>query len=1297
MRPTIVIAFVFLICAFVPGRARAGIFTVEFQDVTLANGVGFDDPTAVPASPCGTTLGQLRRCTALRALDDLGTLITFANGAAPKIRFIPSATTGSSAPGAASDFYNSVLGNPQGGYLYSYITTGTDPNLAGPELNIHMNFAPSVVNGAVSTMNSDYTVIDETRLDLYTIVLHEAMHGLGIASLVGSTGKSTISGTLSGPYARFDQFLVPAGTATPIVAAGANPAFTGPLAALTGNLVEYYESGNAIARLPVVSPGAFVAGSSLSHFDRTRAPANGAGTPYPNLMIPYVMGSGLPLRAVAPEEQDVLCDLGYNLGTVCTDRFPVGVDDLAPSTPQGTPVCLNVLANDVDQDFDALQIDPVHGVQILNGNGSDASISFLGPNVCYTPPASYVGTAALEYYPTDGTRVGTKAIVRIPVTGEACSSDLCNLVCNAGYEDGVSTSTFIGFDAMKTCPSMVDNWCAYGGSPDYCVRGSSNPVPNAAYAPGCPGGIDTWDAPNSANNRFLSFLWYNFNSISLESTYAPLLHPLVPGKTYELTYHAIASIGYPGKVSVGFINTLSSVGFDLTIPDAIVNTCNDGGWSTVTASFVAPTGSSLSYIVIGSSGNTPATANSSSPSLSQRIFVDDVRLIDADAYASVSIVVDSPTPHIGQLIEYTMSICNNGPTPKTIHVEDYLPAGVDFVAGNFSYPSESFTIGPFACEPRAIIARVSSTAAIGVPLSNCVGVGDAPNCGSVRGPSCADITVPSDISVCGRVWYDEDRDGIRSGGENGLSGQIVNLTKPNGTVLAQVTGPGGTFCFTGLTAGAHLLQHAPQSGWVRTFPPTVDHNLSLVPGMALQDVEFGEAPVTDCTAAPSWQALGAGTNAGVLAMAEIDVSTATDVYVGGQFTTVGGISANHIARWSGGWTTLGSGVNGTVFAIAQYGTDIYVAGSFTQAGGVAAKNIARWNGGSWFAVGAGTDDEILAMKVYKDVGRPAELYVAGIFANAGGQPANKIARWNGASWSAVGTGITGSQVNALTTFDDGGGQALIAGGLFTQAGSVAVNGVARFRSGAWSAMGSLAGGPFAFALHDAGTGAGTELYSAGTFTGGVARWNGTAWSTVGTGFANPVFALTSFKADGVKKLFAGGFFNQVGSIAATNIASWNGSKWASVAGGVNSQVNSLLATTGWLYVGGFFDHATALPASDIARWGCPTGGGGNPAGFAEMPIPLKRPRLALAALPNPARGSQTLQLVLPQSADVDMRLYDAAGRLVRVLANGRYLAGLHAIPWDGTDEHGEPVRVGMYLLRVESEGTVRSLKLVRLP
>jgi hypothetical protein len=79
--------------------------------------------------------------------------------------------------------------------------------------------------------------------------------------------------------------------------------------------------------------------------------------------------------------------------------------------------------------------------------------------------------------------------------------------------------------------------------------------------------------------------------------------------------------------------------------------------------------------------------------------------------------------------------------------------------------------------------------------------------------------------------------------------------------------------------------------------------------------------------------------------------------------------------------------------------------------------------------------------------------------------------------------------------------------------------------------------------------------------------------------------------------------------------------------------------------------------------------------------------------PNPATGDGTLVsfsiggVVGRDSGEVAcLTVYDAAGRVVRTLAEGRLPAGRHVVPWDGRDDHGSAVASGCYFLALDAGG-----------
>lgn len=300
----------------------------------------------------------------------------------------------------------------------------------------------------------------------------------------------------------------------------------------------------------------------------------------------------------------------------------------------------------------------------------------------------------------------------------------------------------------------------------------------------------------------------------------------------------------------------------------------------------------------------------------------------------------------------------------------------------------------------------------------------------------------------------------------------------------------------------------------------------------------------------------------------------SDVYAGGYFTTAGGMSANHIAKWNGSsWSALGSGMNDVVFAIVVSGNDVYAGGSFTMAGGVSANYIAKWNGSSWSTLGSGVNQPVNALASSGN-----SLYAGGSFTTAGGISANRIAKWNGSNWSSLGSGMN-DYVNAIAVI----GSNVYAGGWFTTAGGVSANFIAKWDGTSWSNLGS--------GLTDrvrSIASIGTDIYAGGSFgiVGGgttsynIAKWDGSTWSPLLLWIDGEVWALTSIGTN----LYVGGDFIHAGVVTAPFIVRWNGSSWFALGSGMNNIVYALAVRGSDVYAGGSFTTAGGKASSRFARW-----------------------------------------------------------------------------------------------------------------
>ncbi len=339
-----------------------------------------------------------------------------------------------------------------------------------------------------------------------------------------------------------------------------------------------------------------------------------------------------------------------------------------------------------------------------------------------------------------------------------------------------------------------------------------------------------------------------------------------------------------------------------------------------------------------------------------------------------------------------------------------------------------------------------------------------------------------------------------------------------------------------------------------------------------------------------------------------------NVFVGGRFTTAAGNHASAIARWDGsGWSNLGGGLDNcrgvfcfpTVHTLVVRGKDLYAGGNFLAVGGVSANRVARWDGGGWSALGEGVqicDRFNDCVTVLSMAATPSELYSVGRLITDVASYDNistleSFTKWDGNGWTIQG-GVSGLNASVSLYAVEAAQKKVYVGGVFSRAGLIGANNIAGFDGTQWNAMaGGVEGctdayqgfpcSPYVYTI----AAAGDDVYFGGGFTsagGGpahnIAEWYGWKWAAIGEGGNGPVRKI----AISGNSIYVGGEFTSIGGVPASGVARFDGNQWSALGSGVDGYVDALAFKDNEVYVGGVFSKAGGKPSRNFARWIDPT-------------------------------------------------------------------------------------------------------------
>jgi|GEM_PF-1847832 len=423
--------------------------------------------------------------------------------------------------------------------------------------------------------------------DLYTVVLHEATHTLGFASLIDANGLSKLAPWGLNYFSRFDSFLTDnsgsplltqSGTSCPNYQYAFNSSIsTSELAPSVASCTTDINFAGTVNQ-KCYTPSLYASGSSLSHMDDPcHSPTSYTTGGY--YVMSYATSPGISKRYYKDEERAILCNLGYSVGTVFgTPTYSLSYNNYGGSACPGIGVAgvndgLNSVGNYIYSTTTGTLTIPVSAILGNDYNATSLScvqtvypsgtVSVVGSNIVYTANPNFFGAVLIRYLPMNGSTAGNITYITgffLPTNCTPASG--CNMIQNGGFETLSATSTYQCGDGYypgfsQANPNVNMNcWYQYINTPDLYTRGCNNSgdAHSNMYdlATNTFGSIPTWDShnPSTGNDHVLGLAEGNYQGGYTLGGYCEAMQnflgaPLVPGQAYQLSFWAY---NYQGEI-----------------------------------------------------------------------------------------------------------------------------------------------------------------------------------------------------------------------------------------------------------------------------------------------------------------------------------------------------------------------------------------------------------------------------------------------------------------------------------------------------------------------------------------------------------------------------------------------------------------------------------------------------------------------------------------------------------------------------------------------------------------------------